>query len=517
MIHKPPSRRYKLSLILGLILISVLVLAPFTIRFRHCDEGIFIHTSLRMLKGEKLYADLPQAFDPLPFLTLKWIFSVLGQSFLALRFVFIAMIVATVLLIYWIGRSAGLSYPLAAGSAFLLLLSVPPFFSYSHHWQSTFLAVAAVALFMAAEQRKSKVLFFCAGLVNGLVFHSHLSKGIFMAGICALWLILIIASSPKENRFQRLSLSIWWLLGMFLSLASIPLWFYLSGLWPDYWHNVIGRKISYGHNHIGRFPYWRTSVSDMPFAELVKSPIHFSVYIQQSLMLLLPIIVVAGALYQIIQKRHTRRRLLNPGNFLILSALGLCLSLFYSPAPYKIPTVMGLVFPALALIAQRSSTRSWSGTRRAWLLLGFCIIIYGVKTAGMVWVSLFDRAPTIQTQLGPVSVPDQNSAREIVLITKYFQSQGRNNCAFVYPHSPYLYFFCGLSNPTSYSTAQCSSYTNLQDEEKIQEQLNQHSDCKIVLISKSWGSSPEMISWIHQNYNKEKIFGEFEVWGRSVY
>ena len=511
MTHNLPSRRYELSLILGLILISVFVLAPFTIRFRHGDEGIFIHDALRMLEGERLYSDLAQTFDPLSFMALKWIFVIFGKSFLALRLCFIAMLIVAVLLIYWIGRLAGLAPSLAAGSAILLLLSIPPFFSYSHHWQSTLISVAAVAFFMAAGKNKNKFLYLLAGVLSGLIVHSHLSKGAVMVGVSALWLIITIVFSRREDRPGQFSLSLWWGLGMSLALVIIPFWFYRTGLWPDYWYNVIGKKVLYGRYHLGIFPYGRTSVHRISFPELARSPVYAWIFVQQAVMMILPVIMVIGGLYQLFHRQYRGRRLLNPGNFLILSALGLCLSVFYAPVPYKMPTVIGLVFPALALIIQRSAKKPRIGIRRAGLFLGLIIALYGVKTAGMIWISLTDASPTIHTQLGPVTIPDRESAQEAINLSEYFNTEKIGNCAFVYPYGPELYFLCGLENPTRYNNASCA-YTNPQDEAEIQEELNRRPDCRIVFIPEHWASSPEMVSWIRNNYQREKIIGKLEVW-----
>jgi len=500
-----------ISLVVGLVLISALVLAPFTIRFRHNDEGIFIHDSLRMANGERLYRDLAQTFDPLPFLFLEWVFRLFGESFLALRLSFIFTMVLSVLLIYWIGKGSGLDRAAAAGAALLFLFSVPAFFSYSHHWQSTTLALAATAGFIAAEKRQSRPFFLLAGFCSGLTLHSHLSKGVIMAGVFALWLLLALILTGGPNRLRRVNLCLWWTIGLAVAGAAIPLWFYRDGLWADYWYNVIGKKVLYGRYHLGIFPYGQTSVHRLSPAELARRPAEAYIFVQQSVMMLLPVLMAAGAAGQLFDRRYRGRNLLNPGNFLVLAAAGLWLSVFYAPVPYKIPAVIGLVFPALALVIQRGPAVPRTGVRRARIFIGLLLALYGVKTAGAAWTALTDDAATIPTRLGPVTIPDRESAREAVLISEYFRTRHLGNSAFAYPYVPEIYFLCGLDNPTRYNNAS-RAYTTARDEEEIRAVLIEHPDLRIILIPRNWHSSPAMVSWIEENYRREKAFQRLEIW-----
>jgi hypothetical protein len=500
-----------LFLMAGLFVAAVLVLSPFTLQLRHEDDGIFIHDALRMIEGAVLYRDIPQTFDPLAFWLLEGIFRICGPSFSAMRIFLLIVLAAAAPLLYLIGRSGGLDRVVAALAAFLGILSMPPFFSYSHHWISTLLVLSGLALFLKGEARASRTLHFFSGLVMGAAVHSHLAKGVVCGGLCLLWMALLLVFPADRPRRLRLACGAWWLLGFILASAAVPAGYFLSGLWSDYWHNVYERKVLYGRTHIGKIPYGRSSLHEISLADLARDPARLAVFLQQSVMFVLPLIALIAGLIQFVSVRR-RREALSLGNFVILLSLGLVVSVGYAPAAYKIPTVILLTFPALGIALARCF--GTGGRRAAAVLLGLLLLLCGGKTAGIAWFSL-TRPPTLlKTALGTVVVPYPNDARDIVRLKDYFDAAGRERCAFVYPYGPHLYFLCGLSNPTPFNNAR-AGYTTPADEAAIRGILEEHPGCAIILIPGGWGCSPAMLAWIEKNYRQEAVLGGFEVWERT--
>lgn len=508
------SVRSEITIILSVALLSILILAPFTLQLRHEDDGIFIQDALLMSDGFKLYHDIPQGVDPLPFWTLEAVFRTFGPSFLAMRVVFIAMIVIAVPGVYYLSRIGGLLRLPAALAAILFPLSVPPFFSYSHHWQATCLAIVGVALFLSAVWRGHPKRAFFSGVCLGLMVHTHIVTGAILAAACAAWIALESVLAPLLERRLYRRLSGWWLGGLFVTLAVVPVIFFISGSFPDYYRNVILRKLSYAEFQTGVIPYGRTSLHAYSFAELLVHPTLAMVYLQQSLMLLLPFLVLIGGVWQFIYPHHRGPTALNPGNFVILCGLAMMGSILYSPAPYKIPTVVILCFPALGIVLQRSTGHGEKGYRLASLILMACVALYGVKTAGMIWASAWDSL-TIPTSLGRVKLPPGRDAEDIIALREYFASQEKGICAFVYPYGPHLYFLCGLSNPTRFSNIRLDCF-NEEDLREIRRILEGSPRCAIVVIHNEWGGSPSMKAWIQRNYRKEAVFDRFDVWRSSL-
>src|SRR5215472_8091352 len=166
----PSIRAFWLLLVL---VVSVLLTAPFIITYRWWDEGIFLLGAERLLHGDRLYADFFEFLPPGSFLlTAGWL-AMVGTSLWAVRCLAILVIVGVACLIYLTCRlvlkNAAASALFALAWLVLSLYREGWLVQISHHWFTTLFSMISAWAAIARTEREQPLLRgpFVAGLAAG--------------------------------------------------------------------------------------------------------------------------------------------------------------------------------------------------------------------------------------------------------------------------------------------------------------------------------------------------------------
>jgi len=173
--------------LLLVLVVSVLLTAPFIITFRWWDEGIFLLGAERLLHGDRLYADFFEFLPPGSFLiTAGWL-AMVGTSLWSVRCLAILVIVGVSCLIYLTCRSVLKN---AAASA-LFALAWLVFSLYqggwlvqiSHHWFTTLFSMISARAAIARTEREQRLLRgpLVAGLAAGAAAMVTQTQGVAAA------------------------------------------------------------------------------------------------------------------------------------------------------------------------------------------------------------------------------------------------------------------------------------------------------------------------------------------------
>jgi hypothetical protein len=157
--ESPSIRAFWLLLVL---VVSVLLTAPFIIIVRWWDEGIFLLGAERLLHGDRLYADFFEFLPPGSFLiTAGWL-AMVGTSFWSVRCLAILVIVGVSCLIYLTCRSVLKNA--AASALFALAWLVVSLYQegwlvqISHHWFTTLFSMISARAAIARTEREQRLL-----------------------------------------------------------------------------------------------------------------------------------------------------------------------------------------------------------------------------------------------------------------------------------------------------------------------------------------------------------------------
>jgi len=180
----PSIRAFWLLLVL---VVSVLLTAPFIITYRWWDEGIFLLGAERLLHGDRLYADFFEFLPPGSFLlTAGWL-AMVGTSLWAVRCLAILVIVGVACLIYLTCRlvlkNAAASALFALAWLVLSLYREGWLVQISHHWFTTLFSMIAAWAAIARTEREQRLLRgpFVAGLAAGAAAMVTQTQGVAAA------------------------------------------------------------------------------------------------------------------------------------------------------------------------------------------------------------------------------------------------------------------------------------------------------------------------------------------------
>ena len=146
--------------LLLVLVVSVLLSAPFIITPRYWDEGIYLLGAERLLHGDRLYADFFEFLPPGSFLiTAGWL-AMVGTSLWSVRCLAILVIVGISCLIYLTCRSVLKNAAASAlfALAWLVFSSQQGFHvQISHHWFTTLFVICTVPAAMPDSSVSSQL------------------------------------------------------------------------------------------------------------------------------------------------------------------------------------------------------------------------------------------------------------------------------------------------------------------------------------------------------------------------
>lgn len=159
------------------------------------DEGFTALAALRLLQGERPYADFPWPYGPTALLLNAGLFRLLGVGLITLRLGGLAAGFASLLLAWRLAHRMMPPWWAAAAATVALSLYRLPVYNYNHIY-GTAIGLAAVGAAWAALQRRSAVLWAVSGTLIGLVCSVKLNVGL-QAGF-AIALFALLTRQPRS-------------------------------------------------------------------------------------------------------------------------------------------------------------------------------------------------------------------------------------------------------------------------------------------------------------------------------
>jgi 4-amino-4-deoxy-L-arabinose transferase-like glycosyltransferase len=136
-----------------------------------CDEAAYAYMGRRMLRGDVLYRDLTENKPPLGYWLYTLAVGIGGANELAIRFMAIPYVLATIALVWWIGLRLGGGAAACLGALVFAIASADPHVfgngSNMEHFLNLF-SVASLALMLRASDCRSRWMIVAAGVCVAL-------------------------------------------------------------------------------------------------------------------------------------------------------------------------------------------------------------------------------------------------------------------------------------------------------------------------------------------------------------
>ena len=201
------------------------------------DEGEFAYFGQLILKGIPPFAAAYSMKLPGIYGMYALIMSLFGQTAQGIHLGLLITNMASILLLYLLGRRIGGTCTGAVASAVYALLSVSfsVFGIYAHatHFVVLFALAGFLCMFKALD-RNSRLLFLLAGILFGIAFtmKQHAALLIIFAFLYLVWSGWNNSTSGKKNFMAGSAL---FLLGTMIPYALIALWMFQTGLFVKFW------------------------------------------------------------------------------------------------------------------------------------------------------------------------------------------------------------------------------------------------------------------------------------------
>jgi hypothetical protein len=456
--------RRRQEMILVASIASLYLVPQAFIQWRVGDEGSIVYGAIRLLGGELPYRDFFEVMGPGSFLWLSAWFSVLGETWLALRLAMMVVWIGSVMLLYWLTLQVHDGAWRLIPSMTYVCVAVPIWLAASQHWDSNAAAFLALMSYVSSRHSVSRSRWIGCGLLVGVV-------GLFsqQKGTCLL-ISLILSETlhgylsgkwrARLRNAQSISLgaifvgAAW--VGTYASVGALNDWFYAVVRWPLEQYGPTNR-LPYGY---GLFewlvPSWMSILRALPLGPLSR--------VLAALMVLALVVVLLVPLAAPITAGLIVRRRDDHDRFALLGTLSIAgFGLFIAEAHR--PDVVHLLYgtPLLLVVAVALST--YVRHRTASIAVGVfgCMFAAGVSLIGLVNLA---RSPiavvTVHSRRGDYRAVRRDEALEFL---ESNLSPGQT--AFIYPYYPMYYFLANLRNPTRYSTLMYGINTEAQFRQAI--------------------------------------------------
>jgi hypothetical protein len=398
------------------------------------DEGTLDYGAVRVVHGQVFARDFFEVIGPGTFYWLAAFFKLFGVSFLATRICLFLTSLGTVLLMYFLSRRVCGRYQilpclLLAGTYFGGLWP-----AISHHVDSNFFALLAVACIVLWQDKHSTGLLLAAGVLAGLTTSFLQPKGVllFIAFLVWLWI---------QHRRRTASLSSLGVIagGYFSVIGLVLLYFWSKGalssliyvnfVWP-FRHYEVVNSVPYAQSILSNYwDHWVINKNGfrwtIPMAAVLITPLLFIAALPGLLPALgaryrwnmaRPEIVLywlcGGALWLAELHRKDMTHLVFGSPLLII----LCIHFL---AEYR-GKIARFAFQVLSISA-------------------VCLVAFNL-------VCLLLAAHSITTRVGSIE-----TFKDIPVLTFLEKHVAPGEEVFAYPYCPRYYFLSSTTNPTPYS------------------------------------------------------------------
>jgi len=417
-------------------LCSGLYLLPFMrIILAGTDEGTLLCGAVRIVHGQVFARDFFEVMGPGSFYWLAAFFNLFGITFLASRICLFISSLGTALLMYFLSRRLCSRYRtlpclILAGTYFGVLWP-----GISHHVDSNFSALLAVACMVLWSDRHRNSLLISAGILAGVTMCIHQPKGVFLLCAFLAWLWFWRRRTPASLMAAGL------LTGGCLAVVSLVLAYFWSqgALRSLVYANFIFLRQDYGTTNGVAYAFtilqnywtpWVTSFGGGIGAVAISS------------ILITPLLFVAVLpLLILLIGTRCKWKSITP----VIALYWLCgWALWLSEIHRK--DIEHLVFGAPLLVILCICSLTVSRKKLADIALQM-LAISAVCLAGFnCCVVLVAGAHQTTTRVGKVAVLGQDA---VLTFLKEHVSPGEE--IFYYPYGPTYYFLSATTNPTRYS------------------------------------------------------------------
>jgi hypothetical protein len=407
--------------------------------FLSLDEGIYLAGAGRLLRGQAPYRDFFALTGPGSFWIEAAILKVLGGTHAHARLPMVLDVALLSAVVYWLtARLCGQRLALGVTFFFFALETRPLFRLYANHrWDSSALAILAVAFVYWGTEQPRFIGFFAAGLFAA--FAAWITPSLLaLAVVLGFWLLL-----NKELRNQ------WrpYMLGLGLSSVAAAGVLLLQDALRPMWHDLLWASTHYPAAN--RVPYGYGAIAPGGLmAVYAGASLHAAMARTTGLAaVLLPPLLPLGVYFVWLFRRwrnvefNQQERL---ATLLMIASFGLVLSAYPRWSADQLLFVAPIFYVLAAyLLDQLLKPR----TLRAVAFAG----ILGFGVAALSYSVIRVRAePTLDTPVGRVRA--ESAERALIQFTTRTIHPG--DTLFVYPYLPIVYFLTGARNPTRYSFLQ---------------------------------------------------------------
>lgn len=422
------------SYLLYVICASLYILPFMHLYMLGTDEGTLDYGAVRVVHGQVFARDFFEVIGPGTFYWLAAFFKIFGISFLATRICLFLTSLGTALLMYFLTRRICARYwalpsILLAGAYFGGLWP-----AISHHIDSNFFALLAVACLALWQDRRSKSLLIAAGVLAGLTTVFLQPKGILLFCAFLIWLWIL-------HRRDHVSLSALGVVtGGYLSVIGLVLLYfwskgalsslvYVNLVWPSQHYGGVN-TVHYANGILTN--YW----DNWTIARNT-----FKWTIPMAAILMLPILFIAAlpALLLILGAK-CRWNLRRPEVLLYWLCGG---ALWVAELHRK--DMAHLVFgsPLLIVLCVHLLLESRSKTSDVVMQM---LSISAVCLTGFNLLCVLLGAHTVDTRVGSIQ-----TFKPVSALTYLEDHVAPNEEIFAYPYCPRYYFLSSTTNPTRYS------------------------------------------------------------------
>jgi hypothetical protein len=433
-------------------LFACLYILPFMrLYMQGTDEGILDNGAVRIIHGQVFARDFFEVIGPGTFYWLAAFFRLFGVSFMATRICLFLTSLGTALLMYFLSRRICARYQILP-----CLILAGTYFSglwpaISHHVDSNFFALLAVALMALWQDKRSPGLLVAAGASAGLTTAFLQPKGMLLFCAFLIWLWVLY----RRGNSSLSSLSI--VTGGYLSVAGLVLAYfwgkgalgsliYVNVIWPaqHYWGvNSVPYAYSLGSN------FWNHFV-------IAKSGYGWTVII--GIVLIIPVLLVAAlpALLPVLGARY-KWGVASPEALLYWLCGG---AMWMAELHRKDMTHLIFGSPLLIILCVYFLIQYREAIAGSALQL---LSISAVCLAGFNLLVTLLAAHPIPTRVGTIY-----TFRELPGLQYLESHTSRGEEIFAYPYCPRYYFLSDTANPTPYFILTYNYNTPSQFQEVVQ-------------------------------------------------
>ena len=439
-------RRLPELLIAGCACAYVLALPP---AIGRADESHLLFEARRVLEGQALYRDFFESLAPLSFYLFAAVYAVAGTTLLAARAA-TAVIIAIAAVLAWrlARRIAGAPEALLVVLLFVVV-AVPTWPYASPHWLTTMFELGAAATLLGERwQGSGRMRPLLAGALAGAAVCTSQQRGAFMALWLPLALLLLSASLPRPQRWQRLAASLAWAAA---GGAVIVVGILGHAVWRSSLATMVEMTVGFAVNHYGPTHSGKESwAAILPFTQ------EYAVATWIPLLQAAPLLAAGEAVALLRHPRRRWERVDLERAALCLLALLMALSVWYLPDFIHVSFVLVfLLLPAASLLHRLRTVRWWDRQPAGRAAATAVVLLAAAAVAAKGFtnqVAARAAAPVrFDTAFGTIAAAPLLPPLYAFARQHLPETPGRRARVYSYPNDAWLYLALPADNPAPFS------------------------------------------------------------------